>query len=354
MSRRRVAVVAGATGIAGRALVEHLYRRDDWDVVGVSRRPLHFTGVRHINVDLLDARDCAQKLSALSEATHLFYCAFAPLGGGLEEVGPNFEMLRNVTSALERAASNLEHVQLLQGTKWYGHHLGPFRTPAREDDPRHLSPNYYYVQQNWIEDAQRGKSWTWSALRPHCICGVSVGSPMNHLFALALYAVISRELGVPLRFPGAPSAFQCIYQFTDARLLARAMVWAATTGACANQAFNINNGEFERWENIWPALADRFGMATGRVQTVKLVDVMIDKESVWSGMRRKYGLRENRLADLIDWRFADWSYSNGFDQMSSLTKARRAGWSEVLDTETMFRQLIDELEQERWIPPRAV
>jgi len=348
---RGVAVVAGALGIAGGALVRHLRALEGWDVIGLSRRPLASPmSAAHVRVDLLDAEDCRSKLSAFSAATHVFYCAFTPRASAAEEVAPNVAMLANLVGALEAVAPNLAHIQLMQGSKWYGHHLGPYRTPAREDDPRRTPPNFYYDQQDWLSRRQRGKRWTWSALRPHAICGMAIGSPMNHLLALSLHAVVSRELGLPLRFPGNPAAFSAIYQFTDARLLARAMLWAATHTACENQAFNITNGDYERWENIWPALAACFGMDAGPVQTLKLAETMPDKEALWSAMRRKYGLREHRLSELVDWRFADWSYSNGFDQMSSVVKARRAGWNEVQDATTMFAELVAELVEHRLIP----
>jgi nucleoside-diphosphate-sugar epimerase len=352
---KKLCVIAGALGIVGRALVEHLEADDEWDVVALSRREPDFpTRARFISVDLRDAADSRAKLAGVAGATHLFYTAYAPGRSAAEEVGSNLAMAVNLVETIEEIAPRLAHVQLIQGTKWYGNHLGPFRTPAREDDPRHLPPNFYYDQQDWLEARQRGKRWTWSALRPHCILGLSVGSPMNHLLALAAYASVSRELGLPLRFPGTPGAFHAVYQYTDARLLARAMIWAATTPACANQAFNMTNGEYERWENIWPHLAECFGMKAGPVQTISLTRAMADKESLWAQMRGKYGLRDYKLSQLVSWEFADWSYSNGFDQMSSLAKARRAGWHETLAAETMFTDMIQRLVADRVIPPAVI
>jgi nucleoside-diphosphate-sugar epimerase len=349
---KKVCVVAGALGIVGRALVEHLESSDEWDVVALSRRKPDFSSrARFISVDLRDMSDCRAKLADLQNGTHVFYTAYAPGRSPAEEVAPNLAMVVNLVTTLERVSPRLAHVQLVQGTKWYGNHLGAFRTPAKEDDPRHLPPNFYYDQQDWLEAQQRGKPWTWSALRPHCICGLSVGSPMNHLLALSLYASVSHELGLPLRFPGTPGAFHAIYQYTDARLLARAMLWAATEPACANQAFNMTNGEFARWENLWPHLAKCFGMEPGPVQTISLTRMMADKEPLWEAMRKKYGLRDYTLSQLVSWEFADWSYSNGFDQMSSLAKARRAGWQETLEAETMFSDMIGRLVAERVIPP---
>ena len=348
----RTAVIAGALGIVGRALVQRLRASGDWNVVTLSRRPDDpGAGVRHVQVDLLDAQDCRARLRELSGATHVFFCAYAPGASAAAEVAPNVGMVVNLVEAIEKSAPGLAHVQLVQGSKWYGNHLGPYRTPAREDDPRHMPPNFYYDQQDWLQTRQRGKRWSWSALRPHCVCGYSIGSPMNHLMALSLYAVISRELGLPLRFPGDPRAFNALYQFTDARLLARAMEWAATTQACENQAFNMTNGEPDRWSNIWPEIARCLGMQAGDVQQIDLQRMMADKEGLWTRIRTKHVLREHSLEQLVDWRFANWAYSAPYDQFSSLARARRAGWNEVVDSAAMFRELLHDLVEIRAIPP---
>jgi hypothetical protein len=62
----------------------------------------------------------------------------------------------------------------MEGGKWYGFHLGPARTPAVEEDPRHMPPNFYYSQQDWLELAAARHGFTWSALRPEGVCGFAV------------------------------------------------------------------------------------------------------------------------------------------------------------------------------------
>ena len=49
-----------------------------------------------------------------------------------------------------RRRASLRRVVLVTGTKYYGSHLGPFKTPARESDPRHMPPNYYFDQIDWL------------------------------------------------------------------------------------------------------------------------------------------------------------------------------------------------------------
>jgi hypothetical protein len=173
---------------------------------------------------------------------------------------------------------------------------------------------------------------------------------MNQLNALAAYATICRELGTPLRFPGHPGAFRAVYQFTDAGLLARAMLWAAGQPQCANQPFNLTNGDVDRWENLWTAIAAEFGMEPGGVQTVSLARMMADKEGVWTQIRKRHDLRPYTLRELVNWEFADWVYGSAFDQMSSLARVRRAGWHEVLEPVTMFRALFARMRAERMIP----
>lgn len=344
-------IVAGALGVAGRALLEELESRREWQVIAFSRRKPDFsTRARIVSVDLTDKARTEETIRAIGGITHIFFAAYAPRPTLAEEVAPNLAMLANLVTAVESASPQLRHVAIVQGSKWYGNHLGPFKTPAREDDPRHMPPNFYYDQQDWLEKQQRGKRWSWSSWRPHGLCGVSIGSAMNQLTALALYAAISRELTLPLRFPGKPGAFKAVYQFTDASLLARALLWAADNPACANQAFNITNGDFERWENIWPAIARWFGMEAGPVQSISLARMMADKEPLWVQIREKYGLRPYSLRELVTWEFADWVYAAEFDQMSSLRKIRQAGWHETLDAQTMFYRLFDKLRSEKIVP----
>lgn len=347
----KTVVVAGALGVAGRAVLDELEHRPDVDIIALSRRKPEFaTRAEFIALDLADRAACDAASGVFAAATHLVFAAYTPAPTLMEEVAPNLAMLVNLVSTVDQAAPGLAHVSLVQGSKWYGNHLGPFRTPAREDDPRHMPPNFYYDQQDWLAAFQSGRRWTWSAWRPHGLCGISVGSAMNQLNALALYATISKELGLPLRFPGRPSAFRALYQFTDAMLLARAMLWADGRAECANEAFNINNGDYDRWENIWPAIAADFGMEPGSVQSISLARMMADKEPLWAKIRERHGLRPNPLSRLVNWSFADWVYSSEFDQLSSLAKVRRAGWHEVLEPAAMFRGLFARMRQQRLIP----
>ncbi|HET6521822.1 MAG TPA: SDR family oxidoreductase, partial [Geminicoccaceae bacterium] len=217
MASKKKAVVVGALGVIGRNLVSHLSDLDDgWEIVGLSRRAPDFESpAAYIGVDLLDRADAEARLRHLTDATHVFYCAFQARPTWAEHNAPNLAMLVNAVEPIEAASPGLRHVHLVEGNKIYGSHLGPFKTPAKESDPPHMPPNFYFDQESWLRDHQRGKAWTWSALRPHTVCGFALGNPMNITTCIAVYAAISKELGLPLRFPGKPGAFRAIYQATD-------------------------------------------------------------------------------------------------------------------------------------------
>ena len=60
-----------------------------------------------------------------------------------------------------------------------------------------------------------------------------------------------------------------------------ATVWAATDPRCANQAFNIANGDLFRWEEMWPRIAGFFDLDVAPSLPMSLADVMSDKEPAW-------------------------------------------------------------------------
>src|SRR5262245_12986670 len=101
---KKTAIVAGASGLIGRRISEHL-RDSGWDVIGFARRPGVTPGVRWIAVDLTDAADCKLRLQGLDSATHLFYAArFDHPEGQPEAVETNAAMLKNLVDVLERHA----------------------------------------------------------------------------------------------------------------------------------------------------------------------------------------------------------------------------------------------------------
>ncbi|TDD43974.1 SDR family oxidoreductase [Saccharopolyspora elongata] len=347
----KVALVVGANGVIGRNLVEHLATLPDWDVIGLSRRGGENTErVRYVAVDLLDPEDTRAKLRELTGVTHVFYAAYQDRPTWAELVPPNMAMLTNVVDAVEAVAPGLRHVSLMQGYKVYGAHLGPFKTPARETDARPMPPEFMASQQQFLEQRQRGKAWTWTALRPSVVAGFALGNPMNLAMVIAVYAAISKELGLPLRFPGKPGAYDSLLEMTDAGLLAKATVWAAISERAENQAFNINNGDLFRWRELWPKIAAHFGLEVADPLPMSLSDVMADKAGLWQQMVAEHGLEPHAYQEVSSWGFGDFVFSWDYDMFADGSKARRFGFHEFVDTEAMFLEIFDDLRARRVIP----
>jgi hypothetical protein len=76
-------------------------------------------------------------------------------------------LLKNFLDALSitGAENNLKRVLLVTGGKYYGTHFGIIKQPCEESDPRiegpEYPPNFYYVQQDILMEAAKGKNWDW-------------------------------------------------------------------------------------------------------------------------------------------------------------------------------------------------
>jgi nucleoside-diphosphate-sugar epimerase len=348
---KKIALIAGATGVVGRSILQHLSDLEDWEVIAISRRRPDIVGdYQHIEVDLLDKDDCRDKLGNLLNVSHIFYAAYVERPSLHEMVEPNLKMLVNLVDVVEPIANRLQHINLMHGTKWYGNHLGPFKTPAKESDPPHMPPNFYYDQQRFIVDRQKGNNWTWSSARPHGVSGFAIGNPMNLVMIVAVYATISKALGLPLRHPGSRANAHALYQVTDSGLLARACTWMVTEEKCANESFNITNGDIFRWEDMWPIFAEYFNMKTAQPQKINLTQMMADKRTLWDGLINQYGLQNIPYEKLLRWEYGDFVFTPEFDIISSTTKARQFGFNEVMDSEEMFLRQFDELRANKIIP----
>jgi len=356
MSRtRKVALVVGVTGVTGTPLAEQLLLSKDWKVYGVSRRPpelgahVERDALVHIDGDLTDAAAARRALAACRDVTHVFYCANAA------EKRTRLAMITNVIDALEETAPDLANVNLLQGTKYYGCHLGPFKTPAKESDPRIPGADFYYSEEDLVRARQAGRSWTWTAVRPHSVCGYSAGNPMNLVSVIGIYGSLLRELGQTFGFPGSERCFGTLFQVADAELLARAAMWVSTSRECANDAFNVNNGDYFRWQHLWPALARFFDLAANGPRSYSMAEFLSDKQPLWDRMTAKYGLRPFPFARAAAWAQGDYTPPHSriaceYDMVSDLVKIRQHGFCEAIDTEEMFLRILARLRDLKVIP----
>jgi nucleoside-diphosphate-sugar epimerase len=355
-------VVAGATGLVGSAALRHFGALGGCEVVALSRRqPRDLHGARFVAADLTDAAQCAAAASALQGATHLVYAALYEkpdlVDGWRDEqqIGINDQMLRNLMAVLETAAPSLRHVALLQGTKAYGVHVRPLTVPAREGrSEMYQQPNFYWAQENFLRDLQRGKRWHWSILRPVLIVGLAMGGAMDLIPPLGVYAAMLRQQGRDLDYPGGAAR---VAQAVDVDLLARAIAWSGEADAARNEAFNVTNGDVFTWENIWPALASALDMKPGEAAPLSLAKEYPKWIEPWNALRRKHDLTSPALEEFVglSFQYADYSMRHGHTEpgppsIVSTVKINQAAFTEMMDTEVMFRKWFAEARAERLLP----
>jgi nucleoside-diphosphate-sugar epimerase len=352
MATKNVVLVTGIHGVSGRAAARHWASIPDTRVYGLSRRSAPLPdGVEGIIADLLDPDDLQNKLGTIGGMTHIVFAAYIEKPTAVERSEVNVAIIRNLFDVIEKISPSLQHVTFYQGGKAYGADLGPFKTPAREDDPRLMPPNFYYDQEDFLRARQQGKSWSWTALRPEATLGFGIGNPMNLGMSIAVYAAISKELGLPLRFPGTEKSYQVLYQLTSADILAKATIWAGQSEAARNEIFNITNGDYFRWRYLWPRIAAMFDMPVADPVPTPLTVYMADKKPVWEAIVKRHDLRPIPYEQISSWPFADAILRlMEFDNITSTIKARRAGFHDCIDTEDMFSEFFADLRKNRFIP----
>ncbi|MGE5596672.1 MAG: SDR family oxidoreductase [Hyphomicrobiales bacterium] len=363
-------LVAGASGLVGHAAIEEFASMPGWQVVGVSRRtPNDVPGAGFLSVDLLDAGACERTFEAMGDVTHLVYAALQEEPGLMpgwldaEVMERNAAMLRNLFEPLSRVATGLQHVTLLHGTKAYGlHHpsvgYAGVRIPLRERDPRNEHPNFYFLQEDYLREKQRGQSWAITVYRPTVIYGDAPGNNMNPTLAIAVYAALLRERGEPLHFPGR-GAERVLREAVDARLVARAIAWGATAAGARKETFNLTNGDVFTWEGVWPAIAETLGMKVGEHRPMSFATDLPKQDPEWAALVEKHGLHAARsIVEFVGYNslvYADVMMAgvnpSPVPALNSTIKARQAGFHDCMDTEDMFRQQFASL-QERGVIPR--
>lgn len=415
------AIVVGATGIQGREIVNELSKhRQEWPTVHAlsrSKKEEYSQTVLHHHIDLLSSpNDMAKDLKDVSGSV-VFFAAYIQKDTEEENWDINGQILSNFLQAIVKtdAIRMVERFVLLTGAKQYGVHLGAPKQPMLESDPwltdSKWPPNFYYHQQDILKSFCEEHKKEWTVTYPNDVIGYAVGNYMNLATAIALYALVSKELdskGEGLVFPGSPNFYTKFDSFTSSKLHAQFCVWAALEPRAANEAFNMVNGDAESWQNLWPKVAKYFGtkvkpnqfktgagssflkfVSEDAVSTTKLapeppisvhastiglkgtsalepsiVEQHIDLEKwskrqdvrdAWARIAERNSLDEDAF-DKATWGFLNFVLGRKYDIIISMSKARKAGWTGYVDTWDSLEGAFKELEGGRILPsagPRA-
>ena len=358
-------VIAGASGVVGNAALDH-YLEQGWDVVALSRRKPHTQSTRtflHIPLDLRDAAACREVLGGLRGISQLVYAALHEMPGLVpgwsekEQMTTNEAMLRNTLDSLTE--SNLSHVVLFQGTKAYGVHVRPLRIPAKENQPRVIHENFYWLQEDLLVSAAQTRGFSFTIFRPQFIFGGVVGAAMNLVPVIAIYGALRRAEGKPFSYPGGRSF---VAEASDPRQLAQAMMWSLESEAAQNETFNITNGDVFEWRDVWPAIGNFLGLEMGPDEKMSLAQYLPAKASDWAEIVAANRLQDMPLSSYLgeshhyaDYAFAYEADDRGSDHGSapaflSAIKIREAGFTPVYDTEDSLGYWINVLRERKLLP----
>ena len=359
MTAPRKLLVVGALGIVGRAALQHFSGRPGLQTVGLARRVADFAPeASWVRADLRDAEATRAALAPHRDATHVVYAALNEQPGlvqgwrDADNMALNTRMLANTLDALDGAP--LQHLTLLQGTKAYGLHTGrAMRVPAREHDALRDHVNFYFDQQDLVAERAQRAGFNWTIFRPQIVLGVAVGSAMNPVAALGAYAVLCREQGLPLCYPGHPIL---LTECTDARLIAQAIEWAWSAPQAHGEAFNIANGDVIVWRTLFERLATHFDLPLGDPAPMRLAERMPERAALWRQMAQREGLRVAELDTLIglSWQYADATFASqrpfAVPPIVSTIKLRQAGFTPCIDTEECIVDHLRAMQAQRYLP----
>lgn len=355
---KKSALVIGVSGIAGSNLAEELVAQG-WVTYGLARNPnVGIAGVIPVVADLLDPTQVQEALANL-EPTHVFFTTWVRGASEEENIQRNSALVRHVLTALAPKKS-VQHVALVTGLK---HYLGPFDayaksgllplTPVKEEHPRLDLPNFYYAQEDEVYEAASRDGFTWSIHRPHTVVGSAKGTNlMNIGTTLAVYASLCKAEGKPMVWPGSEAQWKGLSDVTDAKILAKQLVWASETPQAANQAFNVVNGDVFRWNQLWFELASWFGVeAVGYEEKPQPLEEQVQgKEALWENIVTAHQLKRQPLHQVISPWHTDLDLGRPLEVVTDMSKSRKLGFTAYQSTRDSFYTLFQKLRDEKIIP----
>lgn len=119
---------------------------------------------------------------------------------------------------------------------------------------------------------------------------------------------------------------------TDARMLARQVVWASTSSAGQNEAFNIVNGNVFYWKWLWPRISLRFSI----------------EAAPYPG--RPTSLVESRIERLASAWHTDADLSRPVECVTDMSKSRQTGFTDYQFSPDSFFDVFTRLRAEHFIP----
>jgi hypothetical protein len=145
----------------------------------------------------------------------------------------------------------------------------------------------------------------------------------------------------------------------DVDLVADALAWAAVSQEAWGGTYNLTNGDVFLWENVWPALAEEFGMEPGDHRPLQLAEWLPSQAERWAGLVAAHELAAP--PDLMAFAgansivYADMLLAGApapsVPILNSTIAVRQAGFADCMDSEDMFRKWARRMHERRLVPP---
>ena len=384
----KVALVTGANGITGSAIIKHLVKNttdaDFSAIIATSRTPLVFDvsdpRLTFIAIDFLKpASELIPTLKdSLSSVTHVYFSSYIHNNNFVALNASNEALFQNFIASVPQVAPNLQNIVLQTGGKHYGVHLSPVPAPCYEYYPRTLPfnvPNFYFDQEDRLKAASEASGrWSWNVIRPDAIIGAAPKPQgMNEAITLLVYILTCKKMGEEPLMPTNEFYWNGFEDGSDIRLIADLTVWASTSEKpeVKNQEFNINNGEVFTWRWMWPRLTKLLGVETSSDRKFEagalknLVNGVPCQEqtfaawateetkNAWVELCVEKGLSKQQAEDTWSgccFQVMDWVYSRTWCNVLSMQKVRKVGWFGWMDSFDSFKETWEEMRDLGQVP----
>lgn len=379
MASAKVAFVTGGNGITGSAIVEHLSENTDASsfskVITTSRSPFKLVisdpRVEFIALDFTNKPEtlAEQMRECCSEVTHAYFSSYVHRDDFKELNITNEGLFQNFLLALISVAPKLQNVTLQTGGKYYGVHLTPVPSPAREEEPRRgaVDENFYFPQEDFLAAKAKESNWTWNVIRPVAVIGTAPGrNGMNEALTCAMYILTCKKLGEVPRMPTNRIYWSGYEDSSYAPIVADLSIFVSTNPACANEAFNCTNGDYFCWQYMWPRLTSYFGVETSSEYYFRCPNPTVgqphlelelshwaneDKQRAWEQLCNEAGCPDAKTSWAWGtWLLADWVFGRTWSSGLSMSKARRFGYRGYIDSYEAFVRTFEKMKAMGQIP----
>ncbi|KAH7052016.1 hypothetical protein B0J12DRAFT_710262 [Macrophomina phaseolina] len=286
-------------------------------------------------------RALKEKVPDINTVTHVFFTAYIQTNHFETLKKVNTKLLEVAVRAIEAVSPRLKVVVLQTGGKGYG-----LEFPKEKLTPAFLSPgpaiSSTTPSTNLLKELSRGKPWTFSEIRPDGIVGFApTNSAMNMAQGIAIYHTIYREVkgaGAAVPFPGREHGYYSTHSDTFQDILSKMEIYAALNpDKCGGGGvFNVADGKAAAWAEVWPRLAEHFGIigtgpATG-TDKKSMEEFVKENRAAWSALAKKHGIKEE-IVDQQGWGHTHFMLVDfDFDRQYDLSRSREVGFSEEIDT----------------------